>query len=139
MVSNLFQIQIDLINCWFLLICTALIYLYIFICLCNIFNLYLKKKSVQELEEPEDMSVYCVCVSRFYGLLSGNNRQSMVRFWDRRQTKIISTFYASQNNSSVYSLACTPDTVYAAWDLGLTAIELSSWQKESVDFFYFIK
>ncbi len=78
------------------------------------------------MEEPEDMSIYCVCVSKFYGMLSGNNRQSMVRYWDRRQSRIISTFYASKNNSSVYSLACTPETIYAAWDMGITAINFST-------------
>ena len=27
--------------------------------------------SVQTLEEPEDMSIYCVCCSKYYGLISG--------------------------------------------------------------------
>lgn len=30
-----------------------------------------KKNSVQWLEEPEDMSIYCVCCSKYYGLISG--------------------------------------------------------------------
>ena len=81
--------------------------------------------SVQELEEPEDMSIYCVCVSKFYGLLSGNDRESIIRLWDRRQEKIISTFNASKYDSSIYSLACTPDSIYAAWELGLTVIDFS--------------
>ena len=47
-------------------------------------------KCIQELEEPEDMSIYCVCVSGFNGLLSGNSRESMIRFWDRRKNQLVS-------------------------------------------------
>lgn len=36
------------------------------------------------------MSIYSVCCSSSsYGLVSGNDRQSLIRYWDRRQCKIL--------------------------------------------------
>ena len=44
---------------------------------------------MQSFEEPEDMSIYCVCCSKENGMLSGNDRFSLIRYWDRRISKIV--------------------------------------------------
>ncbi|RNA41049.1 F-box WD repeat-containing 4 [Brachionus plicatilis] len=80
-------------------------------------------KCIQSLEEPEDMSIYSVCCSKYYGLLSGNDRQSIVRYWDRRVNRIIRSFEVCKTNSSVYSLACTPDCILAGVDLGIILLD----------------
>lgn len=81
---------------------------------------------MQELEDPEDMSIYCVCVSKYYGLVSGSSRQSLIRYWDRRSaSRLVTSFAASSNNSSIYSLATSPEAIYAAWDHGITSIDFS--------------
>ena len=69
------------------------------------------------------MSIYSVCCSQYYGLVSGNDRQSIVRYWDRRANKIVCSFHVSDTNSSIYSLACTPDSILACWDRGVTLID----------------
>lgn len=69
------------------------------------------------------MSIYSVCCSKYYGLISGNDRQSIIRYWDRRVNKIIRSFEASSSNSSVYSLACTPDSILAGLDRSITLID----------------
>ncbi|CAF0710629.1 unnamed protein product [Brachionus calyciflorus] len=80
-------------------------------------------KCVQSLEEPEDMSICSVCCSKYYGLISGNDRQSIIRYWDRRFNRVISSFTASKTNSSIYSLASTPESIFACWDKGVTLID----------------
>lgn len=44
---------------------------------------------VQTFEEPEDSTIYCACCSRENGILSGNDRYSIIRYWDKRKNKII--------------------------------------------------
>jgi hypothetical protein len=36
------------------------------------------------MEEPKDYTVYCLCSSLSYGLLSGLDRYGIIRYWDRR-------------------------------------------------------
>ena len=79
---------------------------------------------MQTLEEPEDYSVYCLCSSKSNGLLSGNDRYGLIRYWDMRQMKIIKSYNATNYNSPIYSLACTPNTIYAGWERGITSIQL---------------
>lgn len=69
------------------------------------------------------MSIYSVCCSKYYGLVSGNDRQSIIRYWDRRVNKIIRSFKACSTNSSVYSLACTPDSILAGLDHGIILLD----------------
>jgi hypothetical protein len=46
------------------------------------------------MEEPEDYSVYCLCSSLSYGLLSGLDRYGIIRYWDRRYSnKIVKVLF----------------------------------------------
>ena len=38
---------------------------------------------MQNLEEPEDYSIYCLCSSQSNGLLAGLDRYGIIRYWDR--------------------------------------------------------
>jgi hypothetical protein len=44
---------------------------------------------MQTFEEPDDSTIYSVCCSSLNGLLSGNDRFSLIRYWDRRMKKIV--------------------------------------------------
>ena len=77
----------------------------------------------------------------------GTDRFSLIRYWDRRKNRIIKvnlimvimelivkinyfvlflknkqTYNASKFDSSIYSLATSPNSIYAAWERGLTII-----------------
>lgn len=56
------------------------------------------------MEEPEDMTIYSMCVSKYYGILTGNDRFSLVRYWDRRKNKIIQVFINYRINSAIINL-----------------------------------
>lgn len=57
--------------------------------------------------------------------LIGNDRQSIIRYFDRRKACLITSYTASSTNSSIYSLSCTPEFIFAAWDRGITVIDFS--------------
>jgi hypothetical protein len=96
---------------------------------------------VQTFEEPEDSTIYCACCSRENGILTGNDRYSIIRYWDKRKNKIINvgfffnfnfksklmysllfkTYQASNFNSPIYSLVCSPEAMFAAHEMGITS------------------